>query len=116
MPRVSNVARTGRGAAGDPHRVHAGAAQDRATTMQDAGDLIDLELPGLVVQHPTPPVAEPHEGVAMHSDAFPDHRSDDGVQPGAVAAAGEDPESHASEPTGASLPSRDLTGARGPAR
>ena len=48
----------------------------------------------LVLEHALPPVEEPDDLVAVDGGAGEHHGPDHGVQPGAVPAAGQDPDAH----------------------
>ncbi len=50
----------------------------------------------VAVDHPAPAIAEPHEVALVDLDALQHGAADDRIQPGAVAAAGEDPDGHES--------------------
>src|SRR5581483_1597695 len=75
-------------------RVGARGAQDGAAARQDAGHRLQVERHGLVFHHPAPAFHEADELVAVVEDAFANDGSYDGVQPGAVAAAGENSDLH----------------------
>ena len=83
----------------DPGGLRAGRPEDRAPAGQDPPHVVGGELRGLAVQHPSPPVTEPDDGDAA-IEARADDRADRGVQSGAVAATGQDAETHAQTRTG----------------
>ena len=89
-------------AAVDLERVGARGLQDRAAARQDAADLVDAERGGQVLQRPAPAVEEADELEAVLPDALADDGPDDGVQAGAVAAAGQHSHAHASRLLGCS--------------
>ena len=62
---------------------------------QDPAHLLDAELAGEALERALPAVAEADELEAVLLDALADDGADDGVEPGAVAASGEDSDSHA---------------------
>ena len=84
------------GAAAVFERVGAGRAQDRAALLGDAADHGAGDVDDVALHHAAPAVEESHELVAVDGDALEDGAADDGVQSGAVAAAGEDSNFHVS--------------------
>ena len=88
-------------------RVRPRGAEDRPAARQDPARRLDRQLLVVALERPAPAVAKADDLVAVDVDPLADDRADDRVQPGAVAAACEDPESHA----GARYPA-----ARGPDR
>ena len=98
-------------------RVGARRAEDRPAARQDAADLGHPERHRHVLERALPAVAEPDELVTVDADALADDRADDRVETGAVAAAGEHPDSHAKDPNGsapAPAAARDQTRERVP--
>ena len=90
-PRRSSVARI---ACRPPiavvgERVGARGAEDRAAAREDADGALQVELDRLVLEHPRPAVAKPHEAVLAAREPAAHGGADHGVQPGAVPAAGE---------------------------
>ena len=74
--------------------VGAGRAKDGAALFGDASDERAGDGNDVPFNHAAPSVEEPHEFVAVDGNAFEDGAADDGVQSGAVAAAGEDSNFH----------------------
>ena len=94
------------------HRVDARAAEDRPAAGQDAADRRRGRARAIAAsRRPRPSVLDADERVAG-AGARPDHGADHGVQAGAVAAAGEDRETHAPHPTGRTPIGRDVSRAR----
>ena len=56
--------------------------------------MLDVERAGEVLGQAPPPVTEPYEDVAMLDFAFADHGPDNGIEPRAVATAGQHSDSH----------------------
>ena len=75
-------------------RIRPRRAQNRAAAGQDPADRLHVEGDGVALERTAPPVAEADEFIAVLLHALADNRTDDGVQPGAVAAAGEHSHSH----------------------
>ena len=81
-------------AAFDLVRVGARRTQNGSALGQDAATMLDVERAGEVLGQAPPPVTEPDEGVAMLDFAFADHGPDNGIEPRAVATAGQHSDSH----------------------
>ena len=81
-------------------RVGTGRPEDRAAARQDAAHRLDVQRHGVPFERPAPPIAEPDELKAVLLHALADHGADNCVQPGAVAAAGEDSHSHGNHLSG----------------
>ena len=79
-------------------RIGPGGAEDRAAAGQDAADPVQVERHRVRLEHPAPAVLEPDDLVTVLGDPLADHRADDGVQAGAVPAAGEDSDAHVRPP------------------
>jgi hypothetical protein len=75
-------------------RVGPGGAEDRSSAGKDPADLRDPKRPGLRLERPAPAIAVADELVAVFGDPLADDRADHGIQAGAVAPAGEHPDSH----------------------
>ena len=75
-------------------RVRARGAEDRAAARQDAARGLHRQLLEGVLERAAPAVAEADDRVSVAVDALADDRPDHGVQPGAVAAAGEHADAH----------------------
>ncbi len=86
-------------AALDAVRLDSARAQDRAAARQESADVLDRELLGEALDHAAPSVAEPDEVHPELAVAVADRRADRRVQPGTVAAAGQDAEPHRANPT-----------------
>ena len=84
------------GAAAVLERVGAGGAEDGAALLGDAADHGAGNVDDVALDDAAPAVEESHEFVAVDGDALEDGAADDGVQSGAVAAAGEDSNFHVS--------------------
>ena len=82
-------------AAVDLDRVGPRRAEDRAAARQDAADGSDVERHREALERALPAVAEPDELVPVLLHALAHDGPDDGVEPGAVAAAGQDSDAHA---------------------
>ena len=80
-------------------RVGPRGAEDGAAARQDAADLLDVQRHGLALQRAAPAVPEADELVPVDRHALADDGADDRVEAGAVAAAGEHADPHASHPT-----------------
>ena len=78
----------------DLDRVGARGAEDRAAARQDAAHRGDVEGHGDALERALPSVTEPDEVIAVLADAPADDRSDDRIEAGAIAAAGEDAYAH----------------------
>ena len=76
-------------------RVVARGAEHRAAEVQRAAHVVRRQGDHVAVDDAAPAVAETHEGVAVQG-ALLDHCSDQGVEPWAVSASGEDAYAHAS--------------------
>ena len=74
--------------------VGARGAEDRAAARQDAAHCGDVERHGEAIEWALPAIAESDELVAVLLGALADDRADDGIETGAVAATGEDSDSH----------------------
>ena len=74
--------------------VRARGAQDGAAARQDAAHRGDVERHGDALERALPSVAESDEFVAVLLGALADDGADDGIETGAVAATGEDSDSH----------------------
>src|SRR6185312_6008238 len=66
-------------------------AEDRPAAREDADRAVERQLEGIVGEHAGPAVAVAEEAVTF-GEPGPHGAADDGVQPGAVAAAGEHPD------------------------
>ena len=75
-------------------RVGAGRAQDGAALLGDAADHGAGNFDDVALDNAAPAVLESYELLAVDRDAFEDGATDDGVQAGAVSAAGEDSNFH----------------------
>src|SRR5581483_7984474 len=86
-------------------RVRVGAARgdDRAAAGQDAGDLAPSERPQAVLDE-TPPALDDADHLVVAVERTARDRADDGVQAGAVAAAGEHSDPHRSDDSWLSAP------------
>ncbi len=73
--------------------------EDGATPGQDAPDSPDVEGHHVPLERAAPAVPEPDELVAVGLDALADYCPDDGVEPGAVAASGQDSDAHEGDRT-----------------
>ena len=80
-------------------RVRARAAEDRPAAREDPARGLDRQVVADVVEHPAPTVAKPDELGSVRVDALAHRRADDGVQPRAVASAGQQPDPHAAHPS-----------------
>ena len=80
-------------------RVGPGGAEDGAAAGEDPARGLDRQLEVLVLERPTPAVVKPDERVAVLVDALANDRPDGGVEPRAVASAGQDPDAHAGQST-----------------
>ena len=74
--------------------VRARGAEDRAAARQDPGGGLERQLDRVVFEHARPAVAKAQERVASRRRAAAHDGTDDRVEPGAVAASGEQPEAH----------------------
>src|SRR5699024_349528 len=76
--------------------VGAGGVEDRAALVEDALDGVPVQRLRDAFDRAFPAVAEAHELVTVFLGAFADRGADDRVETGAVAAAGEHANAHAS--------------------
>ena len=81
-------------AALDLDGVGARGAEDRPSPREDPADRRHIERHGDALERTLPSVAEADEFIAVLLGALADDRADDGIEAGAVAAAGEDSDSH----------------------
>ena len=94
MPEPVHVGLDDLGAAAVLERVGAGRAQDGAALLGDAADHGAGDVDDVALDNAAPAIQESHEFVAVDGDALEDGATDDGVQSGAVSAAGEDSNFH----------------------
>ena len=87
-------------------RIGPRGAEDRAAAGQDAAHGRHVERLRVGLERSAPAVAEAHELRAVIERAGPHDRADDRVQPGAVAASGQDSDSHLAPPVLARLLAR----------
>ena len=71
-------------------RVSPRGAEDRAAALQDAADVVAVERAHVPFHQPVPAVADADDLDPVRDDRAADDGADDGVEPGAVAAGGED--------------------------
>ncbi len=72
-------------------RVAAGRAEDGAAALQDAADVVASERAYVAVHEAVPAVEDADDLHVVSHDRAAHDRTGDGVEPGAVAAGGEDP-------------------------
>ena len=84
--------------AGDPvvgvERVRPRRSEDRAAPRQEATYRVEIEVDHITLDDTAPPVPESDDGVPVLRDALAYDRADHGVQSGAVAPTGQDPNAH----------------------
>ncbi len=80
-------------------RIRPRRAEDRAAARQDAAHRGDVERHRVRLERPSPAVAEPEELDPVFLDSPAHHGADNGVQPRAVAAPGQDSHSHRAKPS-----------------
>ena len=62
--------------------------------MQETASVLDVHRDTVVLEHAGPPVAKSDELEAVNDDPLPHDRADHRVEPGAIAAAGQDSDTH----------------------
>ena len=75
--------------------VGARGAKNRPAAGQDTGDGIQIQRHALVFEHTAPSFEKADELVFVMEDALANHRADDSIEAGAIAAASEDANLHA---------------------